>query len=502
MYSATANRSQLYDDHDELDSEEEEEERRLSAEHGEAGEDNPSRRKRPANSRGNQTTFSEADAAAAKEFEDKVRAKKSRPVLQPAHLKGSKGLVFIRRSFPTQVIKFRAPSAASKVLGAGARSNKYAQKMNQQAQITAAAQYSRSLMSGYRGFASELFPSLAPEDVFLKIEDLGSKKEVKDFLQIMRDELRREYLDKIYGADKAGRILNELEHGLKQHFSPLMDLDDLPPTSNSRAIASNAYDTEPDEVVDSDTAETNNGNEGSENVAPTNPGMVSDDPAFSSEANQLPSEVNDVETSQRKPGTEIEEKQAILTPNDSMDEKEKVEGTDGSDTAPLLKTQETHATSTKSQGDEDGVLESQQDNSHIEKTQETLTFIESEVEDEVEQTKADDADVAVEGGTIDEKETEIEEENVLAVDDRFSQVSVHAPSAVEAQPEGEKNTEDADDRFSQFSVVERQVEVQDNTADDRFSQLSGTGETNTLDGAESLVHTEDNLGSTQLSMEY
>jgi hypothetical protein len=48
-------------------------------------------------------------------------------------------------------------------------------------------------MGAYRDFANELFPSMAAEDVFLKIEDLGSKKEVKDYVQLMRDKFCKEY---------------------------------------------------------------------------------------------------------------------------------------------------------------------------------------------------------------------------------------------------------------------------------------------------------------------
>ena len=222
----------LYDGFRDLNSEEEE--RRLSARHGEAGVDNLIRSKRFAPSgktatpsyleeRNNADT--DADAAAAKEFDDKVRAKKSRSTLLPSDLKGSNGLLFIRRSFPAEIGKFQCPSGPTKVLGTGARSNQYAQKMNHQAQIAAAAKYSRSLMSAYRAFARDLFPSMAPEDVFLKVEDLGSKKEVKDFLQIMRDELRREYLEGIYGVEKARRILHELEYGLRQQTSLSMRYD-------------------------------------------------------------------------------------------------------------------------------------------------------------------------------------------------------------------------------------------------------------------------------------
>ncbi|KAL3801109.1 hypothetical protein HJC23_002402 [Cyclotella cryptica] len=224
MSYATANRPPRHnDDDDQLDSEEEEEERLLSAEHGEASEDGPSRRKRTVNSTG----FSEADAAAAKEFEEKVRAKKPRPALTPADLKGPKGLVVVRRSFPRQC-KFRDPPSSKRAIGTGVKSSKFAQKMNQEAQITAAANYARSLMSSYRSFARSLFPSLAPDDVLLKIEDMGSKKEIKDYLQIMRNEMRREYLEGIYGEEKTERLLHELECGVSRPVETMVDDDYVP----------------------------------------------------------------------------------------------------------------------------------------------------------------------------------------------------------------------------------------------------------------------------------
>jgi hypothetical protein len=218
---------------DDLDSEEEEEERRLSAQHGEAADGDAAaaaKRKRGPRSTQANATLTEEDAAAAREFEETVRPNKkaARPSsLQPSDLRGAGGLLFVRRSFPARVAGgCRRPASSSsppsslaaprkKVRGAGVRSNELARRMNAASEINAAARYSRSLMGAYRDFASELAPSLAAEDVFLKIEDLGSKKEVKDYLQLMRDEFRGEYLTGIYGEEKAGRILNELEHGLR-----------------------------------------------------------------------------------------------------------------------------------------------------------------------------------------------------------------------------------------------------------------------------------------------
>ena len=226
--SSSSSHYSRYND-DALDTDEEEEERRLSEQYGEAADDDGAssnqQRKRGRKQQANNTTLTEEDAAAAKEFEEKVRskAKKARPSLQPAQLKSAKGLVYVRRAFPTLVKKYKSGTtttsnaAASLDAFTATTSTSLAHKLNTQSQINASARYSRSLMSAYRDFAHELFPSFAAEDVFLKIEDLGSKKEVKDYLQLMRDEFRKEYLEQIYGVEKAGRLLNELEHGLKVH---------------------------------------------------------------------------------------------------------------------------------------------------------------------------------------------------------------------------------------------------------------------------------------------
>jgi hypothetical protein len=229
-FYATANRPaeshhSRYDD-DDLDSEEEEEERRLSEQYGEAADS--AMRKRGPRAQAN-AALTEEDAAAAREFEETVRPKKvQRPTLQTSDLKSAGGLLFVRRSFPSQVAKFRHASSSSLassgiVRGSGVKSNELARKLNFTSQINAAARYSRSLLGSYRDFARELAPSLAVEDAFLKIEDMGSKKDVKDYLQLMRDDFRKEYLTRIYGKDKAERILNELEYGLRASQRPEED---------------------------------------------------------------------------------------------------------------------------------------------------------------------------------------------------------------------------------------------------------------------------------------
>lgn len=206
------------DDSDDLNSDEEEEERHLSELHGEAADEGSGKKRKRNNN--DTTKLTEEDAAAAKEFEEKIRKKLNRPQFTPQLLTtGSKGLVYLRRSFPARVAKFRTMDT-KKLNSSSSSMDKRQQELYKKRQLSSeinmAARYSSSLINAYTDFARFLFPSLAPADVFLKIEDMGSKKEIKDFLQVMRDDVRKEYLIKVYNGDvgKVERLLNELEYGL------------------------------------------------------------------------------------------------------------------------------------------------------------------------------------------------------------------------------------------------------------------------------------------------
>ena len=202
----------------------------LSELHGEAGDDGveeaPSgKRKRQA-----LTASTEEDASASAEFEEKMRRKRlaSRPALDASHLKGAKGLVAVRRSFPSKVRRFRhvtPPAAAANRSSKNPRSAAIAARLATKSTLDAAAAYSSSLMSAYDNFARAIFPSLAAADVFLKIESLGSKKEVKDYLQVMRDDMRREYLIGVLGKERTDRILHELEYGMRASVNLQNELD-------------------------------------------------------------------------------------------------------------------------------------------------------------------------------------------------------------------------------------------------------------------------------------
>jgi Replication Fork Protection Component Swi3 len=190
--------SRLYDsDVDSIDEErlsEEEEERALSERHGEAAEDaDNSKRKRKE---------SEQDIAQQLDQEEKKKIKKPRPQLLPSSLTNEDGLI-------------KLPIEMKRI--------KY--KPRKKRDIGATASYCQQLITAYHSFCDDLFPSMNFEDVLLKIEQLGAKKEVKSFLQSMRDNVRNGHLETLYGREKAERMLQELNDGLTQQQSANEDDD-------------------------------------------------------------------------------------------------------------------------------------------------------------------------------------------------------------------------------------------------------------------------------------
>ena len=134
---------------------EEEEERALSEKYGEAAEGGGGTDE----SRKRKKEESEKDIAQELDQEEKKKARKVRPQLLPGHLTGADGLM-------------KLPIEFKKI--------KYKPKKGKKRDIVAAAAYTQNLVNAYHSFCEDLFPSLAFEDVLLKIEQLGSKKEIKE----------------------------------------------------------------------------------------------------------------------------------------------------------------------------------------------------------------------------------------------------------------------------------------------------------------------------------
>ena len=205
-------RNRFADSSDDDDEEErlleEEHERLLSEQHGEA-EEAPS--SSSTNKRGQTEQEIEAEYGS-------TRRKKPRPTLTPAALIGPKGLIRIRCEFSKQV---RWPSHKNKV--------------------DAAAAYSRSLVKAYKSFCYDLFPGSAFEDMCTRIESFGSKKEVKTYLQGMRDDVRNNHLERLYGKEKANRLIQELQEGLKQEQEEEeMEYDDVNVPADAMGVDGNS----------------------------------------------------------------------------------------------------------------------------------------------------------------------------------------------------------------------------------------------------------------------
>jgi hypothetical protein len=188
----------------------------LSKRHGEAEEVRSSAAgdKRPA------AAAASTEEEIAAEYGRAAKKKKKRaprPALKIEDLTGADGLIRIPTEFSNKV------RCGGKRRGGGSSSGK----------VEAAAAYTRALFVAYRRFCDDLFPSAAFEDVLLKIEQLGSKKEVKSYLQNMRQDACSKHVERIYGRERAERMLSELEQGLlQQQQQPFDEGGDCGPESN------------------------------------------------------------------------------------------------------------------------------------------------------------------------------------------------------------------------------------------------------------------------------
>jgi len=197
--SALHDSSSSEDEEDQLLREEREQERLLSEQHGEANEDITS----TSNKR-----QSDADIANALNSTSAVKKKKPRMTLTGSHLIGPEGLIRIRHDFSN--IKYRNPKPVM-----AKKDRKVAKKKQFDREIHASAVYTARMMQAYQEFALDLAPNMHYNDTFIKIRDMGSKKEVKDYLNEMRQEVCKGHLEKIYGKDKAEKFVDEFENGMQ-----------------------------------------------------------------------------------------------------------------------------------------------------------------------------------------------------------------------------------------------------------------------------------------------
>jgi hypothetical protein len=203
-----------------LSDEDQSEEEALSAHHGEAQEARGEKRK------------TEADDV-EQLYDEKLKKKPRipRPKLTAENLTGVNGLIRLPMEF--KAIHYRG----------------------EKKDVKAAAAYSRSLMKAYTSFCSDLFPSAAFEDVLTTIEEkLGGKKEVKTYVQHLRDDVRNRHVEKLYGKEKAEKMLLELEDGLRQQEE---EMDPFPqaPTIEAERTGSSSSAVSPDSAPRNNTTD-------------------------------------------------------------------------------------------------------------------------------------------------------------------------------------------------------------------------------------------------------
>jgi len=209
-YPTLSNNDVSSSDEDEGDRfvrDDEEQERELSRRNGEASEASPGIKKQ-------QTDAEIANTLNAND----VTKRKRRQVLTEAGLTGSKGLIKIRRNFPSK-LRYRPPNFNT----GGLKRNVVSKRKRMEQEIQAAATYTSNLMQNYEEFATELVPTEHFTDTLNKIQDLGSKKQVKAYLDIMREEVCKQHIEGIHGKEKTEKLFNELEHGLQTHKKRLLD---------------------------------------------------------------------------------------------------------------------------------------------------------------------------------------------------------------------------------------------------------------------------------------
>jgi hypothetical protein len=198
--SALHDSSSSEDEEDQLLREEREQERILSEQHGEANED-------PLSNSTSNKRQSDADIANALNSTSAVKKKKLRITLTGAHLTGPEGLIRIRHDFSK--IKYRNPKPVT------AKDRHVAKRKQFEREIHASAIYTARMMQAYQEFALDIAPNMHFNDTFIKIRDMGSKKDVKDYLDEMRQEVCKAHLEKIYGKDKAEKFVDEFENGMQ-----------------------------------------------------------------------------------------------------------------------------------------------------------------------------------------------------------------------------------------------------------------------------------------------
>ena len=242
------------DDEDDYDSEEEE--RLLSRMHGEAQDASETLATASAANAANAANASKkrqappTDAEIAAEYNSATSGKtktrrRTLPPLNETQLLQANGLMAVRTQFPEH---FHSRSIGrnnnNNSSSSSSRTNQTKQKYARTRHDM--ARFSRHLRTAYQQWAQQLVVGtshchhLALEDVLWKIQTLNSKTSVKHFLQHMRNQIRNEKVERIYGLEKAEQLLahlnDEEEEGGRMELASAnpssATKDDTPTTTN------------------------------------------------------------------------------------------------------------------------------------------------------------------------------------------------------------------------------------------------------------------------------
>ena len=168
------------------DSSVDEEDRILSERHGEAQEDSSS-------SKGNKKKPTDQEIADEYNTIPK-KPRKQQPKLEPEHLVGPKGLMVIRQRFPNRFPK---------------------QKQQQRnGKSKSMALFSRQLIQAYEQWCDDLLPGVPLEEVLWKLRTMNSKATVKNYITTLRNQIRNEHVERIYGLEQGEALIRQLEMGL------------------------------------------------------------------------------------------------------------------------------------------------------------------------------------------------------------------------------------------------------------------------------------------------
>jgi hypothetical protein len=88
------------------------------------------------------------------------------------------------------------------------------------------AKFSRQLILAYQQWSNKIVPTTPFEEVAWRIQTMNSKTSVKRFLQTMRDQVRNQHVERIFGLEKAEQMIAQLDMALMEQQEDTNDYDD------------------------------------------------------------------------------------------------------------------------------------------------------------------------------------------------------------------------------------------------------------------------------------